>query len=213
MPGKVKVNGAWKDVPEVYTKVNGAWKTVAEAYTKVNGTWQQWFELGGAMELISSTTLTGSAATVTLSSNGAWSDYKHLYLMAFITTTASQQDTLTLKPNNSGSFDFATMTGREGTGGIQQQRVTGASEIDLDEATNNNATHLEVWMPYLNDDQFKSFIIENSGIFQSGFDGFGGITFGSALRQSTDVITSLVLNLQSSSFAVNSTFKLYGYKG
>ena len=51
MPGKVKVNGAWKDVPEVYTKVNGAWKTVIEAHTKVNGTWRLWFELAGAVSI------------------------------------------------------------------------------------------------------------------------------------------------------------------
>jgi len=44
-PGKVNINGTWKDVAEVSAKVNGAWKEVIEAYSKVNGTWQQWFEL------------------------------------------------------------------------------------------------------------------------------------------------------------------------
>lgn len=41
-PGKVKVNGTWRDVAEASVKVNGAWKSVKEAYTKVNGTWRQW---------------------------------------------------------------------------------------------------------------------------------------------------------------------------
>lgn len=43
-PGKVKVNGTWRDVAEASVKVNGTWRNVAEAYTKVNSAWKQWFK-------------------------------------------------------------------------------------------------------------------------------------------------------------------------
>lgn len=43
---KVKVNGEWKDITDVYTKVSGSWKRITAAYYKVSGAWKGVFNSG-----------------------------------------------------------------------------------------------------------------------------------------------------------------------
>ena len=43
MAGRIKVAGAWRSTPAVYTKVSGSWRTVTKGYIKVAGTWRLWF--------------------------------------------------------------------------------------------------------------------------------------------------------------------------
>lgn len=39
--GRIKVNGAWKEIDSVYVKVNGTWKEADSLLVKVNGTWKE----------------------------------------------------------------------------------------------------------------------------------------------------------------------------
>ena len=43
MAGRIKVAGAWRSTPAIYTKVSGSWRTVTRGYIKVAGTWRLWF--------------------------------------------------------------------------------------------------------------------------------------------------------------------------
>lgn len=43
MPGKVNVDGVWKDVAGSKVKVDGTWKDVAKSFTKVDGEWKTWY--------------------------------------------------------------------------------------------------------------------------------------------------------------------------
>jgi len=39
----VRVNGAWKQLNEIYAKVDGVWEEMDEVYVKVNGVWEKVF--------------------------------------------------------------------------------------------------------------------------------------------------------------------------
>ena len=210
MPGKVKVNGAWKDVPEIYTKVNGAWKSVVEAYSKVNGAWQQWFALTGGLTLISETNITSNVTSVTLNSNGAWANFKHIYVVASY-QTGSSASRLDMKVNGDGQYDYVFMGGKNTqqtvSFGVNQARVR-SSDILNGPDTGNGTTITKVWLPYLNDNDEKTFHGVISGISDNG----GGIESMFAHKRSlTSAITSLELKPEYYGIAAGSSFLVYGY--
>ena len=44
--GKIKVDGAWKEISEAFFKVGGAWKRLTAGYIKVGGAWKALFNSG-----------------------------------------------------------------------------------------------------------------------------------------------------------------------
>lgn len=78
MPTAVNVNGAWRDVEDIYVNVNGTWRTVEEVFVNVNGTWRLAFDrvqpmslaVSDADVLIFSTGGTGYSGEITANVTG-----------------------------------------------------------------------------------------------------------------------------------------------
>ena len=115
-PGKVNINGTWKDVAEVSAKVNGAWKTVTEGYNKVNGTWQQWFASSQpAYELITTVLADGTSTSIAIANIPQ--DYEHLELV-YGTISPSFSQGINIEINNitSNIYDRHFWTIQDGSG-------------------------------------------------------------------------------------------------
>lgn len=65
MPGRIKVNGVWKSIPNLFVKTQDLWAFVDEAYIKENGQWKKWFETIFAPSFsVSSRTTTSLSMTI-----------------------------------------------------------------------------------------------------------------------------------------------------
>jgi hypothetical protein len=166
---------------------------------------------GGSYESIATTTLTGTQATITFTSGGAWNAYKHLQVRFIARTNRSSanSDVIAIKPNGSVSSDGhylygngSSLSGGQATGFVGWG--TGASAgsdtfavgvIDiLDFAdTNKNKTIRSL----------------------AGYDnnGSGELALFSVLQTSTTALTSFdVYSINGASFIAGTSFALYGIK-
>lgn len=65
MVAKLKVSGAWKNIPQIKLKVNGAWKNVTQGKLKVSGSWKTFFISGAVSEPSSTVSISQSTDPTT----------------------------------------------------------------------------------------------------------------------------------------------------
>jgi hypothetical protein len=167
----------------------------------------------GAYDALASTTLSGTAASITF--NGIPSGYKHLELRYIARGTGSAQTYALISANGdsasgnyiahdlfgSGSSALSSFYGNQT--GFPIQKITGTN------ATSGNfGSGILTILDYSNPGKFKT----GRNLGGQDSNGSGEIDFVSSVWLSLSPITSLSASPASGSFAANTTISLYGIK-
>ncbi len=174
--------------------------------------------VAGDYELITTTVLGSSAASVTFSNLGDYaSTYKHLQIRA--TARSSRADTadqhsIRLNGDTGSNYAWHYMESRTGTSTVGSD--AGASQTDIfgswlpaASATSNafGAFVLDILDPY-STSKNKTIRMLN------GAQTFNVISLGSGFRNNTESLTSVTIGSRlSSNYVAGSRFSIYGLKG
>jgi len=166
--------------------------------------------------LIERQTLNTTTTTVTFSSIP--STYKHLQIRFLARSSRDGvSDNLNIQFNGDSGSNYAThnLNGNGATAG-----AGGAANVTSMDASNavrasGSSNTLVYGAGIINIHDYASTTINKTIRIISGFDfnGSGRIALSSGFRNSTSAVTSITLQSDGSTFAVSSTFALYGMKG
>jgi hypothetical protein len=167
----------------------------------------------GSFELISTTILGTTPASVDLTGLGAYSaEYKHLQIR-FSSKDTSTGRSGSLRFNNIGTTSYASHRLRANASTVSSGNTTSATTILLADNTTGSSTAnafsggivdiLDAYSTTKNKTVRSLYGVE---------DGSGYITFTSGLFNSTSAIDSIQVNAPSA-FAIGSRFSIYGIRG
>jgi hypothetical protein len=166
-------------------------------------------------ELISSTILTSSAATVTFSSLGTYSStYKHLQVRWSAKATTSTSPRMDLRFNGSSAVAYASHRLYATGTGIFSTGENPTAEIRLNAALSNISVANTFTSGVL--DILDSYSTTKNKTIRTLYgqrDGFETINLYSGLWANTSSTTSLSFTAFSNNFAIGTRFSLYGIKG
>jgi hypothetical protein len=167
----------------------------------------------GSFELISTTILGTTPASVDLTGLGAYSaEYKHLQIR-FSSKDTTVNRSGNIRFNNIGTTSYASHRLRANSATVSSGNTTNATRINLEDNTTGSSTA----------NAFSGGIIEILDAYSTTKnktvrslygveDGSGYITFTSGLFNSTSAIDSIQVNAPSA-FAIGSRFSIYGIRG
>lgn len=162
---------------------------------------------GNTYVAIASTTLTGTASSVTFSSIP--STYTDLVLVCNLGSTSALQAIIMRANGDTGSnYSYRTVRGNGSAGSSEQQsnqtqvRIAVAVDTSTGAGDENIITHI---MSYSNTTTFKTFIGRAN---QAGTATETNVS----MWRSTSAINQLDIGLTGSTFVSGSTFNLYGIK-
>ena len=160
----------------------------------------------GAFDLLETTTLTSSAASVTFSGLGAYSDYKHLQIRAVASTNGGGADSMWAQINGDTGANYSWHYLLANGSTVSSSGLAG--QVRMLQGINNNnfgAAVIDVL-------DFSS--VSKNTTFRSlaGNTESPRIVLFSGMWNSTAAVTSINLFNTSSSFGTGSRFSLYGVK-
>jgi hypothetical protein len=163
-------------------------------------------------ELISTTVLGSNTGTITFSSGGTWSAYKHLQIRMVARSSSSGNVQLRVNSDTGTNYSWHRLTGNGSS--ASSYGLDTRSYIQLPEATTEatifSATILDIldFGSTTKNKTMRSF----SGYVQASNQ---MVNYYSAAWQSTSAITDLTISdfTSGSSFTTGSRFSLYGLKG
>jgi hypothetical protein len=171
-----------------------------------------------SFDLLETTVLGSNTASVTFSSLGSYSDYKHLQIRAVMRNGTSSNSSLNIRFNSVSTSSYAGhMLGGDGTS------VT-SSSIQPDTAIWNNRSPVvalgapsDIFAPFIMDildfgSSNKNKTIKALGGNHDGSFGTRTVYLSSGFLNSTSALTSIQLFPAAGTFATNSRFSLYGIK-
>jgi hypothetical protein len=170
-------------------------------------------------KIISTTTLTGTQASVSFSSNGAWTAYKHLRLVVHVKSNRGQyNDAASIWINNDQvsseyrtqqmEFDMRNNNTWYGAGG------DGTMIVSVPGSTSANYFGVG-WIDFfdINGNTDKQ-IYAQSAFAQGGTaSGQNNCSAGFGVRENSGAVTSFSVTLGASSFVAGTTMSLYGIRG
>jgi hypothetical protein len=172
--------------------------------------------VAGAYESIATTTLSGSQATITISSIPA--TFKHLQLRISVKNTRTGQDTASVfcqvnSDTSTANYTRHALNGN-GTGASAGGIVTGNYAGLIDETPSNDLTSvfgvmIFDFIDYTNTNKYKTIRSMN------GYDGNGNgfVSLISNLWLNTNAISTISFTCPAYQFTQYSKFSLYGIKG
>ena len=193
--------------------------TVQAGFPKFNNTWDG-FSAVGSMELIRTTTLSASSASVEF--NNIPGTYNHLQIRSILRNTGGSASSLDLFMNFNGDTNTnyrqykvlfgdgssATAVG-SGTSTAATNKISPAYFLqDGNTAGVYSAMVCDI-LDYTNTNKYKV----TRSLNGADVNGSGRINFVSGLWKSTSAITSIALTVEASSnFKQHTSFSLYGIK-
>ena len=163
----------------------------------------------GDFESISTTTLTGTAATVTFSSIP--STYQHLQIRGWAASASTPRIYLRYNGDTASNYTYHFLEGN----GSSASASAGANQtenwlyINGFVAANNPAPFIIDILDYKDTNKFKTI----RSLHGNDNNSAGNVALASGLWRSTAAISSIELRTSTSTFAANSIFALYGIRG
>jgi hypothetical protein len=155
-----------------------------------------------AYEVISTQTLSTTAATVTLSSIPQ--TYTDLVLV--LRGTSTVDDTIMMQFNSDTGSNYSwTQFGADGGSGVFSSRGSGLTSFRIGYGNTGQGSHITQVINYSNATTFKTSLSRSN----KGADDVRAIV---GLWRNTNAITSLTIIQTSGSFATGTTISLYGIK-
>jgi hypothetical protein len=173
----------------------------------------------GAFDLLETTILTSDTASVSFSSLGSYSDYKHLQIRATLRTSAtgSALGDLRIKFNGSSSAIYSkhTLRGNGNANTTTSENTVNDTQMEFANVaaqSGNNSAIFGVIIMDIYDfaSTNKTTTIRGIGGGNTGSESI--VTVFGGLFNSTAAITSIVLDFANVNWILGSRFSLYGVK-
>lgn len=169
---------------------------------------------GGSFDLLETTLISTNTASVTFSSLGSYSAYKHLQIRYTVRASADTWVELWLRMNNSSSGEYARHQLR-GTGSQVNSEASSASDtkIMIGQAA-QTATTQAYYAGVIDILDFGSSNKNTTTRGLTGYtaNGYDDVRLNSGLWNNTAAVTSLTILPASANLASGSRFSLYGIK-
>lgn len=169
----------------------------------------------GAFDLLETTTLTSSAASVTFSGLGAYSDYKHLQVRAIIRGTQNSETSRLGVTINSTAAGYNTHRLWGDGSSVRSERNPDASKWEFNYihgSSSNTVAYTPMVFDLLDFSSTSKFKTARA-LFGTYTSGTKGINLDSGLWQNAAAITQMSFTGYYSSLAAGTRISIYGIKG
>ena len=163
-------------------------------------------------DLLTTTTLTSSAASITFAGLGSYSGYKHLQIRAVHRASAGEGPRIRLNGDSGSNYGQHRLVG-DGTS-VSSAGFANSNVIPFGSTANNSTVANAFGVSVIDILDFGSSSKNTTVRFLQGEaqDNLRGIEFRSGVWLNTAAVTSVEISFFSASFVAGSRFSLYGLK-